>query len=165
MESRYKALDIAKYIVQYSNKEKYEISNLRLQKLLYFVQGQFILEKSKFCFEDELEAWKYGPVVPSVYSFYKYYGNFSIEERPEYAIDWQTGKIQDVYFDDNKIREEDKSIINTIVKNAQEYSVNQLVNITHQQSPWKVAVKTGLNSVITKESLKDFFNQVNDGEK
>lgn len=62
----YKALDIARYVIDYSNYKKYRITNLRLQKILYFIQAAFLVFGQKPCFDDVIEAWGLGPVVPIV---------------------------------------------------------------------------------------------------
>ena len=78
MTNTYRALDIAKYIINHEHEEGREISNLRLQKLLYFIQAKFIVETGKPCFSDPIEAWDFGPVVTSVYHEYKLFGSFDI---------------------------------------------------------------------------------------
>lgn len=67
-------LNVARYIINYSNQEKYGISNLRLQKLLYFVQAYYLISSGNPCFGDRIEAWDFGPVVPVVYHEFKRFG-------------------------------------------------------------------------------------------
>ena len=50
------------------------ISNLKMQKLLYYAQGHFLATYKKPLFDDKIEAWKYGPVVKEVYDKFKIYG-------------------------------------------------------------------------------------------
>lgn len=63
------ALDIAKYVLNKCTKESQPISNLQLQKILYCIQKAFLLG-GNIAFEDEVEAWQFGPVIPDVYSRY-----------------------------------------------------------------------------------------------
>lgn len=60
------ALDLAHYIITKCTNEGTPISNLQLQKILYFIQKGF-LQNGKQAFWDNIEAWQFGPVVPSVY--------------------------------------------------------------------------------------------------
>ena len=62
----YKVLDICRHIINYSDEKGYGISNLKLQKVLYFIQAYFVCftEKKEPCFEENIEAWEFGPVVP-----------------------------------------------------------------------------------------------------
>lgn len=70
----YKAKDVCKYIVFYSNEHNYTISNLRLQKILFFVQLYFLKIRKQACFAEDIEAWDFGPVVPEVYREYMKFG-------------------------------------------------------------------------------------------
>jgi uncharacterized phage-associated protein len=90
----YNALDIAKYIINKCTVENQPISNLQLQKILYYVQRE-ALQSGFEAFEDEMEAWRFGPVVPAVYYVYCGFGaseivmhyNISIEENLKRIID------------------------------------------------------------------------------
>jgi len=52
----------------------HSVSNLKLQKILYFIQAEFLVVKGIPCFEEEIIAWGFGPVVLEVYHEYKVYG-------------------------------------------------------------------------------------------
>ncbi len=73
----YTALDLAKYIVSKCIKENNPISNLQLQKILYYIQREF-LKNGRPAFVDDIEAWQFGPVVPIVYYYYCGYGAMAI---------------------------------------------------------------------------------------
>lgn len=62
----YRALDLANYIVDKCIKDGTPITNLQLQRILYFVQKDF-LKRGSQAFSDYIEAWRFGPVVPTVY--------------------------------------------------------------------------------------------------
>ena len=68
------ALDVAQYIINETLNKGYPVSNLKLQKMLYFVQGVMLVNYGRPAFEDRIEAWQYGPVVPEVYFAYSSYG-------------------------------------------------------------------------------------------
>lgn len=70
MSMIYSALEVARYVIKYSNDKRYGITNLKLQKILYLIQAYFLI-KGKLCFSDRIEAWNFGPVVPTVYREYK----------------------------------------------------------------------------------------------
>lgn len=73
----YAAIDLSKYIVANCIKDCHPISNLQLQKILYYVQKEF-LNKNKVAFPDEIEAWQFGPVVPNVYYHFCGFGAMPI---------------------------------------------------------------------------------------
>ena len=79
----YKAIDIAQYIVTKCTSDGSPVSNLQLQKILYFVQGKWLAYNSEPLFKDNISAWQFGPVVPAVYYIYcAYGGNKIISEYP-----------------------------------------------------------------------------------
>ena len=74
----YTANNVAKYLIYLAsqefvgdNKEREGITNLKLQKVLYFVQAYYLAKLNRPLFPDNIEAWEYGPVIPSVYRKYK----------------------------------------------------------------------------------------------
>ena len=72
----YDALTIAMYIINKCFEEGAPVTNLRLQKLLYFIQGMSYVIKNRAMIKDEFYAWQYGPVVPKIYFEYNgYIGN------------------------------------------------------------------------------------------
>lgn len=143
----YKASDIARYIIERCKETNRQISNLKLQKILYFVQAEFLVAKNEPCFEEPIEAWDFGPVVPSVYYEYRMFGGAEI---PRIGSSNVKGIISP----------SDRKILNGIIDACSEYSASALVEITHNQTPWKMAHEFGsYNSVITPESIKDYFKK------
>lgn len=138
-----KAEEVAKYILSLADYKKgQEISNLALQKLLYYCQGYFLAYTGNRLFEEDIEAWQYGPVVPKIYNLYK--------------------KFKDKFLPNNKLTAEEKArfekeqkiIIELVVKKYSKYSAIGLIHKTHNESPWQ---NTKLNTVITDENLQIFF--------
>ena len=143
MTNTYRALDIAKYIINHEHEEGREISNLRLQKLLYFIRAKFIVETGKPCFSDPIEAWGFGPVVTSVYHEYKLFGSFDIAST-DTAV---------------SIDEESASRIKNMLDFCSHYPTYQLVEITHNQTPWKRARENPFSPVITLDSMEQYFRR------
>ena len=73
----YSAIDLSKYIISKCIADGSPISNLQLQKILYYIQKDF-LSRGKPAFPDDIEAWQFGPVVPNVYYHYCGYGAMPI---------------------------------------------------------------------------------------
>lgn len=69
----YKVIDIANQLLvkAYRASDGELMTNLKLQKMLYYQQGFHLAYFGTPLFDDEIEAWMYGPVVPSVYNHYK----------------------------------------------------------------------------------------------
>ena len=155
----YSALDVSRFIINYSNDKDYGISNLKLQKILYLVQAYYLIRKGSPCFSDAIEAWDFGPVVPAVYHEYKQYGSGDIPYISSYIqYDrkdiWNTHRVD---FQDSIIDTDDKKIIMEVVDKFKDFSASDLVALTHNQSPWINAYKKYANNEITIQSIKDYF--------
>lgn len=154
-----KVLDICRFIINYSNKNGYGVSNLKLQKLLYFIQVKFLLEIDKPCFDENIEAWVYGPVVPEAYHEFKEYGGMNIPTIHKY-------KIYKSFFEDPEIIEFNEEIINlenrkviiSVLEFFKDYTAGNLVDITHNQAPWKDAYNSN-SKIIETHSIKRYFNE------
>lgn len=157
----YNVLEVCRHIINYSNDKNYEISNLKLQKILYFVQGCFLVDKDVPCFNEKIEAWDFGPVVPEAYREYKIYGATNIPRITRYLsfINGTSFGIRFVDYKDNVIEDDDKTMIEEVVDSLSGISALGLVDYTHQQDPWKNAYSKGKNTEITLESIKECFKQ------
>lgn len=135
-----KAIEVAKYIVQEALYRKSPVSNLKLQKLLYFVQGVSLALNNVPAFEDKIVAWKYGPVVEDVYYAYSMYGANDI------IIPFEA---------DLELAEELKNVVKLVLDELLEVSAIELVKETHVDgSPWS---KVSLNDIIPSDSIKKYF--------
>lgn len=155
----YSALDIARYVVNYSNSKDYGITNLKLQKVLYFIQAWFLMKKEERCFRNEIIAWELGPVIPEVYHEFKRFGSSYIPNVKSFlSIDnddiWSMKRVA---FTDDVINDSDKEIINKIVDDLSEFSATYLVKVTHKQKPWIDAYAKGKNTIISEESMRNYF--------
>ena len=73
-EGMYSAIDISKYIINKCINDNKPISNLQLQKILFYIQKNNLEKCDQPLFEDDFFAWKFGPVIPEVYYHYCGYG-------------------------------------------------------------------------------------------
>lgn len=147
MEGKYSVVDVSSYIILSSKLNNNGVSNLRLQKLLYYVQAEFLLEQGIGAFKEEIEAWDFGPVVPEVYRMYKMFGREDIIYHLDIFIDSMV-----------KIEKEDKKIIDDVLERSKNIPTIELVNMTLQEEPWKNAYnKDNPKNVITKESIYEYF--------
>ncbi|PIK32373.1 hypothetical protein CS954_03080 [Bacillus siamensis] len=144
------ALEIAKYFISKSFPETSEnITNLKLQKILYYAQGNYLAENGldKPLFNEELQAWIHGPVVPEVYHEFKIYG---FNEIPKTQNNCSHLPLPVTSFLD-RIWDKYKS-----------YTGKELEDMTHDELPWRNA-RNGLppyissNSTILKKDLFKFF--------
>lgn len=141
----YKAIDVAKYVIEYEDSQGRSVSNLRLQKLLYYIQAQFLVSKGEECFADRIEAWDFGPVIPNVYHVFKFFGSLEIPVS-------LANKRAPIYADDEQL-------INDMLDYCARYSTSSLVYRTHNQKPWIDARKKGKNGVITAKAIREYFEE------
>jgi uncharacterized phage-associated protein len=158
----YKVLDICRFVINYCNDNDYSLSNLKLQKILYFIQAYYLsnTDSKQPCFSEKIEAWVFGPVVPVAYHEFKQFGNTNIPRISNYIVydesNFWDSKIK--VYDDSNIDDVDKNTIRRIVDKFANFSTTSLVNITHRQTPWLTSYKKGENNEITIESIRSYFN-------
>lgn len=137
----YSALELAKYTVSKCVDDKKPISNLQLQKILYYIQKEF-LNKDKKAFNDDFEAWQFGPVIPEVYYRFCGFGAMPITS----------------HYDEINIVEEDKKIIDSIIEMKRGKNPWDLVVDTHKSGgAWDQIYKNGAGykTIIPKSLIKD----------
>lgn len=135
----YSALSMAKYIIDKCTKDKYPISNLQLQKILYYIQREF-LQQGATAFPENIEAWQFGPVVPEVYKQYCGFGALPIRMRYVVAI-----------------QSNDKNIINPIIEKKRLLNPWDMVSDTHSSGKaWALVYRGGLgdHQIISQELIK-----------
>lgn len=135
----YSALNMAKYIIDKCTKDRYPISNLQLQKILYYIQREF-LQQGTVAFPESIEAWQFGRVVPEVYKQYCGFGALPIRMR--YVVD---------------IRSSDENIINPIIEKKRILNPWDMVSDTHSSGKaWDLIYRGGLgdHQIIPQELIK-----------
>jgi uncharacterized phage-associated protein len=136
-----RAVEVAKYVINKCNELGRPISNLQLQKILYYIQGIFLGVTGNGVFNEEIEAWQYGPVVPEVYYKFNVYASSEITKKYDVDLEFE---------------EEEQSIIDMIIEEKSKLSAWQLVSDTHNEMPWLDTYK-GNNKVIDNRLIADYF--------
>lgn len=142
--AKYDAVDIAEYILWYCENElEKPITNLTLQKMLYYVQGYYLKKYNEPMFDNTMEAWQYGPVVPDVYFIYK-------DNRKEV--------IKGVAMKDEKvISKEDKIFLNSLLQQLIKINPWALVRKTHSEKPWDKNFINEMNVEIPISDMEEYF--------
>jgi len=136
------AFEVAKYIVK-----SLPVDNLKLQKLLYYSQAVYLVLHDKTpLFEEDIEAWDYGPVVPPVYREYKQY---ALETIPPPQIDESTS-----------LNLEEMKAVDMALACFGVMSGPALISQTHYEAPWKNAYRPGRPSMkISIDSMYKYFKE------
>lgn len=133
--------DVADYFLSKTDEEAGDvISNLKLQKLVYYAQGFTLAVTGKPLFNEPIEAWQHGPVVPDLYHKYKDHGAYGIPAPTN--------------VDFSKFSSEIKEILDEVYDVYGQFSAWKLRNMTHEEAPWKNTEKGG---VISLSSMSEYF--------
>ena len=143
----YSAIDIANYVISKSVDPTIndKVTNLKLQKILYFLQAAFLVEKQVSLIKESFQPWAYGPVIPQAYRFFNQFGYNRIEETvSEFDIDTTNGfEFTEIKFNPSKISVKDRDLIDSYYQQISKYSAGELVDLTHSQQFWINAEKSG----------------------
>lgn len=142
--AKYDVMDIAEYVLNYC-KKNYDsyISNLRLQKILYYIQGEYVGTYHEPLYDNHIEAWTYGPVVPDAYYNYNSYGADKIKG------------FNDIDF--SIFTDREKQLMNRVIERYKEGNIWSIVAQTHDESPWKLNYAEYANNEIPIEDLEEWF--------
>lgn len=154
-DRKLQGIDVAKYILS-----KIKCTQLKLQKLVYLCFADYLCETGKELFTDKIYAFKYGPVIDTVYKKYKEYGYKPIEEETT-DIDSKNifempAKSRILFAEDGT--EKILSIEKTLKKYAS-LSAAELVDLTHRQdAPWSKTTKSSWISYspIKLDTIKEY---------
>jgi uncharacterized phage-associated protein len=119
-----------------------EISNLKLQKLLYYAQGfHMALNSGRKLFRDPIYAWAHGPVVHEVYHRFKHFGSKGIP-RTEVASS-------------PSLDADTVSLLEEVWQAYGQFSAWRLREMTHKEPPWQ---NTPQSALISDEKLLAYFS-------
>lgn len=144
------ANQIADWFLAWADDIEADLSNLKLQKLLYYAQGHYLASTGTPLFEDRVEAWAHGPVVRGIYARFKKYGKSVIDADSEIpdSFDW------DDYID---VNDHLVKIWNTYGG----YEAWTLRNRTHSESPWRSVWNSEVDRIeIPQASMRSYFASV-----
>ena len=134
--------DVAKYFLSLVDEDAGDlISNLKLQKLVYYAQGFHLALYGEPLFGEAIEAWTHGPVIPDLYRAYDEFGTNAIP-RP-------TNMDFGIY--DGQTRE----LLDEVYQVYGQFSAWKLRNMTHDDPPWKTAMGNGF--AIAPGAMQAFF--------
>lgn len=136
-----RVIEVAEYFLWRACQEDNElISNLKLQKLLYYAQGYCLARLGRPLFDAPIEAWEHGPVVSEVYRTYKQYGKSALPCPPNFRVE--------------KFRSQEQFVVDEVYAIFSPFSAWKLREMTHSEPLWQ---KTKNGDVIGVTQLKEFF--------
>lgn len=146
----YQANDIADWFLASVDRESGDnITQLKLQKLVYYAQAWALVLKGKELFNEDFEAWTHGPVVRSVFDQHKGNGWQALECPEKPICDFS---------------KDESELLNLVMDTYGQYTAKHLENLTHEEEPWLIArgstpLEMRSSNVVTKESMKNFYQK------
>jgi len=145
-----KVLVVADYFIYKSNQaNKKDLTNKKLQKLLYYAQAWSVALSNKRLFKENIEAWIHGPAIPSVYKTYKNYGFLPIVK-----------DVDPSEFADFNAKE--KKLLDSIWQIYGKYDASYLEQLTHNEEPW-ISARKGMapfessNNIISLQNMREYY--------
>lgn len=159
----YPAAVVANEFLKLSDAQGKTLTPMKVQKLVYFAHGWCLALTERPLIRERVEAWQYGPVIPSIYHEFKEAGNGPITS-PATDLVNQGGKLMfkapslDDYPDDEE-RRNAREIIGRVFALYGKYSAIQLSNATHaSNTPWQKAYREGERKItISNDAIKTYF--------
>ncbi|MCK4553566.1 SocA family protein [Candidatus Parcubacteria bacterium] len=150
------AKDVADFFLAKANSVGDQITNLKLQKLVYYAQAWHLANFNKPLFDEDFEAWVHGPVLPDLYHTYKERGSAPI------LTDLDI-KVVAKRFDSDTI-----NYLNEVASIYMPHGAYELELMTHKEEPWidtrgECEPDEKCDNIISKESMKTFYeSQIKD---
>lgn len=138
------ALQLAEYTIRRATEKDKTITNLKLQKTLYYVQGYSLRALNRSAFDETICHWQYGPVVPIVYFAYSTNGANPLSVNDSTDVPSLTTEEQTLY--------------NKVIDKCLALSARSLVSKTHEEAPW---THTSDREPISIEEIRRFFCRAN----
>jgi len=142
---------IAKYFLVKSRDDGDLVSPLKIQKLVYYAYVWFLVNKNKKLFNEKIEAWPNGPVIPSLYKQLKRYGSspINVEEFTKVKDENEYNNLT------NLIPKNVRNLLDKVYSKYMTLTPFELVMLTHSEKPWKEARKGLLPTQKSNNEIND----------
>ena len=165
------AIAIANYFVEKANQDTqapHPLTLLRLVKYVYIAYGFAMAVLDRIIIDkrfDTVQAWKYGPVIPSVYHSFKYNGNNPITRKSEIAVSERDNGTLDFHTPEVT----DKNIImvlDFVWNRYRNMPTSELIALLHREdTPWAYCYRVGQNVEIPDLMTKAYYDSIVNNKK
>jgi uncharacterized phage-associated protein len=146
----YDAKVVANYFLDLAERDRIPLGPLKLQKIVYLAHGWSLVLRGKPLIKQNVEAWRYGPVVPALYREFKEFGASPIRRRAKVP--------ENIELDDDT-----KNLLDIVWERYKSLSGVQLSAITHEpNSAWALTMRDAGpfgTSTISDELIIDEFQR------
>lgn len=143
---KYKAATIARWFISKPDRDAGDtITHLKLQKLLYYAQAWHLVHTGERLFDDEMQAWTHGPVVPSVWQLYR-------DRRWDPLEPEKTPKLD----------EQLSGFLEKVWAAYGGFSAKRLEKMTHDEKPWieargNLPLEAKCTTSINEDTIVEFY--------
>jgi uncharacterized phage-associated protein len=170
MATPYSAITVANWFIDRNQEDRFDLTHLKIQQLLYYAQGYYLVHFDKPLLEDNIEVWKYGPVIQSIYLSLRFYKDSLqiVDKIKGYNVENGQYIITISTIDDNDIQTQE--FLLDFWQLYGKYNDGTLVNETQQTgTPWDQVNKAFIegatcNNIIPIKLLKQYFSSLLGGE-
>ncbi|AKM77768.1 MAG: putative phage-associated protein [Candidatus Wolfebacteria bacterium GW2011_GWB1_47_1] len=146
-----KSLVIAEYFISKSQIAGEEITNKKIQKLLYYAQAWSLVFNGEKIFDDQIEAWVHGPAIPLIYFEFKKFGfgNISITVNKS---------------DFEALSDKEEKLLDNVWSAYGKFDADYLELLTHNEEPWQkarsgCAIDEYCNNEINTDLMKEYYGR------
>ena len=149
LNKMYNCFDIADYLLNKAKEENQLVDPMKLLKLTYIAHGYNLGFFEKPLFSNQVQAWKYGTVIPDLYHVIKRFGNSYVDE-----------EVVNLYKEKEVVGDQ-KKLLDFVWNAYKPLSGLQLSELTHQENtPWKKTFNELYNIPISNDLIKDHYKNL-----
>lgn len=159
----YNIFNVCAYIIYFYSKHDRLISNLKLQKVLYFLQAYFLVNKHHPLFRNDILFCDWGVFVEEAYNYYKSHAGLSISEREIYVR--RLYHKDSLWFDTiptdiECFSADDKKLMDIVLNKTLPYSSTKLLELSSKQvENMNLVYYKGTTKLIPKKEIIKYFNK------
>ena len=162
----YPAAAVANQLLERARQSERQLTQIELQKLVYFAHGWHLGLKHQPLIQEPLEAWQYGPVVRRLYDTFRHFGSKPITRKAlEYHHNSYGGLVSvepGISSADQDADDYATSLVDAIWQKYGMLAAFKLVELTHALgSPWERAWREG-RSIIPTGDIEQYFTELVD---
>jgi uncharacterized phage-associated protein len=153
--------EVANFVLDFCESRGRNITNLSLQKIVYFCHAWCLTKLERPLIRHSFEAWQYGPVLQYLYREFKEYDASPIRSRAK-KLNAQTGKFEIVHY---KFDETTAKLLEKVVDFYSQLSASQLVDLSHTTGgPWDIVWnhpgRSNPGMKIDNETIATFYSKI-----
>lgn len=157
------ALAVANYLIELARRDNIELHLLGLVKRVYIAHGFSLALYYRSLLDDrfdKVEAWRYGPVIPSVYHSFKQFRNAPITDFAQ-NLRWDERRNKEEWYTPMVADAQDKAVIEAVWKRYENMKDSKIVDLLHMKgTPWSLCYEEGKNKPIPDELTGAYYQKL-----